>query len=217
MYQPHRRPLHHPLLVPLPAAPCPCITPSLRWRHRAVLPAGRRGRPLSATTCVDNTRHHAPFGRVYHAALVRGRHRPRRRPPPPPTHRWGAGGSRGVPRAQTRVACRCGVRSRRTCPARGARGPPIGLMYVIGGGAGAGEASPSAPPPSSSDSPLGGGGVAGCPESADSRRIPLRRAVAEDLPGAGREGPSHRPYVYHWPWRSWCGGGIALGVAPFLL
>ena len=42
--------------------------------------------------------------------LVRGRFRPRRRPPLPPTHRWGAGGSRGVPRAQTRVACRCGVR-----------------------------------------------------------------------------------------------------------
>ena len=46
--------------------------------------------------------------------------------------------------------------------------------------------------------------------------MPLRRAVAEDLPGEGREGPSHRPYVCHWLW-SWCGGDIAFGVDPFLL
>ena len=53
-------------------------------------------------------------------------------------------------------------------------------------------------------------------ELASEFDMPLRRAVAEDLPGKGREGPSHRPYVCHWRW-SWCGGGIALGVAPFLL
>ena len=49
-------------------------------------------------------------------------------------------------------------------------GPPIGLSYAIGCGAGAGEASPSASPPSSSDSPLGGGGFAGRPTSVSSRR-----------------------------------------------
>ena len=50
-------------------------------------------------------------------ALVQGRHRPRRRPPLPPTHRWGAGGSRGVPRTRDCV----GVRH--TAAARGRGGP----------------------------------------------------------------------------------------------
>ena len=52
-----------------------------------------------------------------------GRHRPRRRPPPPPTHRWGAGGSRGVPRARARVGVRhAAARGRVGLARRGARG-----------------------------------------------------------------------------------------------
>ena len=55
--------------------------------------------------------------------------------------------------------------------------------------------------------------------------MPLRRAVAEDLPGEEREGPSHRPQVCRYViggryviglW-SWFGRGIALGVAPLPL
>ena len=46
------------------------------------------------------------------------RHRPRRRPPPPPTHRWGAGGSRGVQRARARVGVRHTAASRPAAASR---------------------------------------------------------------------------------------------------
>ena len=94
---------------------------------------------------------------------------------------WGVAGRPESASSRRSSPCRCGARSRRTCPVRSARGPPIDLRYVnIDRGAGAGEASPSASPSSSSSSPLGsGGGVAGCPESAGSRRSsPCRCAGA---------------------------------------
>ena len=82
---------------------------------------------------------------------------------------------------------RFGARSRRACPARGARGPPpIGLMYVIGCGAGAGKTSLSASPPSSSDSPLGGGGFAGRPVACVPAFTPPPAAAASPPPLAPR-------------------------------
>ena len=216
MYQPRRRPLYHPTLVPLPAVPtnashvmphhplhvrlrgptppaCParrshhpplvplppapasasCITPYYplhsrlcgpappahparrrgsqrysadyayllpcgaacyapfassvllpRWvrrtHHRRMPPPPRRERPSSSHHPISELlRRHlcanylppcvwSPVGSGMALAveLVRGRHRPLRRPPPPPTHRWEAGGSRGIPRARARVGVR---------------------------------------------------------------------------------------------------------------